>query len=80
VYLPVSTVTPRANRVGGPHTCLKSESGVLCCLLSLACLAVGANNPEDAAMKTIRPEAIRAHVEFLADDLLEGRGTGTRGC
>lgn len=27
----------------------------------------------------IRPEAIRAHLEFLADDLLEGRGTGTRG-
>ncbi len=27
----------------------------------------------------IRPEAIRAHLEFLADDLLEGRGTGSRG-
>jgi Zn-dependent M28 family amino/carboxypeptidase len=27
----------------------------------------------------IRPEALRAHVRFLADDLLEGRGTGTRG-
>src|ERR1700757_133305 len=23
--------------------------------------------------------ALRAHMEFLADDLLEGRGTGTRG-
>ena len=27
----------------------------------------------------IRPEAIRAHMSFLADDLLEGRGTATRG-
>jgi hypothetical protein len=27
----------------------------------------------------IRSEAIRAHLEFLADDLLEGRGTGSRG-
>ena len=52
---------------------------VLCCLLSLAGLAGGANNPEDVAVQTIRPEGIRAHVEFLADDLLEGRGTGTRG-
>lgn len=28
---------------------------------------------------TIRPEAIRADMKFLADDLLEGRQTGTRG-
>lgn len=27
----------------------------------------------------ITPEAVRAHVAFLADDLLEGRKTGTRG-
>src|SRR5262245_23822620 len=33
----------------------------------------------DKALDSIRPEALRAHVEFLADDLLEGRGTGTRG-
>jgi Zn-dependent M28 family amino/carboxypeptidase len=32
-----------------------------------------------AAMNSIDPERIRAHVKFLADDLLEGRGTGTRG-
>jgi Zn-dependent M28 family amino/carboxypeptidase len=32
-----------------------------------------------AAMAGIDPERIRAHVKFLADDLLEGRGTGTRG-
>lgn len=33
----------------------------------------------DEAMAAIRPEAIRADMRFLADDLLEGRGTGTRG-
>ena len=32
-----------------------------------------------AAMRGIDPERIRAHVKFLADDLLEGRGTGARG-
>ncbi len=32
-----------------------------------------------AAMQGIEAERIRAHVKFLADDLLEGRGTGTRG-
>jgi hypothetical protein len=33
----------------------------------------------DAAMAAIRPEAIRGDMRFLADDVLEGRGTGTRG-
>ncbi|MGZ4834745.1 MAG: M28 family peptidase [Terriglobales bacterium] len=30
-------------------------------------------------MKSIDPQRIRAHVKFLASDLLEGRGTGQRG-
>lgn len=33
----------------------------------------------DAALASIRPEAIRAHMRFLSDDLFEGRRTGTRG-
>lgn len=33
----------------------------------------------EQAMNAIRPEAIRAHMRFLSDSLLEGRGTGTRG-
>ena len=37
------------------------------------------DTPQDAAAASIRPAAIRAHIRFLADDLLEGRGTGTRG-
>jgi Zn-dependent M28 family amino/carboxypeptidase len=34
---------------------------------------------EKAAAQTIRPELIRAHVRFLAHDLLEGRGPASRG-
>jgi hypothetical protein len=41
--------------------------------------AWAAGDAADAAMATIRPEAIRADMRFLADDLLEGRGTGARG-
>src|SRR5258705_9176213 len=37
-----------------------------------------ANNPERASVH-MDPEKIRAHVKFLASDLLEGRGTGQRG-
>lgn len=34
---------------------------------------------ETAAAETIRPEAIRAHIRALSDDMLEGRGTASRG-
>jgi Zn-dependent M28 family amino/carboxypeptidase len=37
------------------------------------------SGPAFAAMQKIDAERIRAHVRFLADDLLEGRGTGQRG-
>ena len=33
----------------------------------------------EQAMAAINPENIRWHTKFLADDLLEGRGTGQRG-
>jgi hypothetical protein len=35
--------------------------------------------PEVAGLDEIRPHGLRAHMRFLADDLLEGRGTGARG-
>lgn len=35
--------------------------------------------PPSAPATVITPDAVRAHVEFLADDLLEGRDAGTRG-
>jgi Zn-dependent M28 family amino/carboxypeptidase len=41
--------------------------------------ARAAGDEAEAAMQSIRPEAIRADMRFLSDDSLEGRGTGTRG-
>jgi Zn-dependent M28 family amino/carboxypeptidase len=35
--------------------------------------------PVQAAEAAVNPENIRAHVKFLSDDLLEGRGPGLRG-
>ncbi len=36
-------------------------------------------SPEIRAAKTIRAEGIKARMRFLANDLLEGRGTGSQG-
>ncbi|HEU4877576.1 MAG TPA: M28 family metallopeptidase [Sphingomicrobium sp.] len=50
-------------------------------LLPLAFLSVAAA-PAPQAVAPADPAAaarVRGHIEFLADDLLEGRGTGTRG-
>ena len=44
-------------------------------LAAIAVPALAQSTPEPV----IRPEEMRAHVEFLADDLLEGRDAGTRG-
>ena len=38
-----------------------------------------ATDPAEGGMAAIHGEAIRADMGFLADDLLEGRGTGARG-
>lgn len=53
-------------------------------LVPLAPLAVNAQVRLDsrevaAAVDGIRGERLRAHMRFLSDDLLEGRGTGSRG-
>ena len=59
-----------------------------CLLLRLAGAAAAEGDPgaqlalpagAAAALRGIDAQRIRAHVRFLADDLLEGRGTGTRG-
>src|SRR5271155_3623105 len=61
---------------------------ILGCNLVLACAGAVAGGPApqpdlpagvSAAMQGIEARRIAAHVRFLADDLLEGRGTGTRG-
>ena len=59
-------------------------------MLALISTALAANpatksTPNDlppaarAALSAVNPNNIRAHVQFLASDLLEGRGTGQRG-
>ena len=60
-------------------------------LIAMVCTAEPARDPARsnssvrlpgtaiAALEKINPERIRAHVRFLADDSLEGRGTGQRG-
>ena len=52
---------------------------VLLITITLWTAARAGNDPADAAMATIRPQSIRANMGFLADDALEGRGTGSRG-
>jgi Zn-dependent M28 family amino/carboxypeptidase len=49
------------------------------CLGICACTQRSSPAPEQSAMNSIRPEAIRAHMRFLSDSLLQGRGTGTPG-
>jgi hypothetical protein len=59
-------------------------SAVLLCVAILL-FGAGISSPRavgdqaDLAMQSIRPESIRAEMRFLSNDLLEGRGTGTRG-
>ncbi|HEY2144677.1 MAG TPA: M28 family peptidase [Steroidobacteraceae bacterium] len=69
---------------------MKYLSGALIfgCSLGIACVVAAAASqaPQlglpagvNAAMQGIDARRIAAHVRYLADDLLEGRGTGTRG-
>jgi len=55
-------------------------AGVIIGLNIIGC-GKGSGIPKAAklAMDEISPERIKAHIRFLSDDLLEGRGTGTRG-
>jgi Zn-dependent M28 family amino/carboxypeptidase len=57
-------------------------------LLPLLCLAAvrpaplhgqGSASPATRVARAVDPRVLRAHLEFLADDALEGRASGTRG-
>ncbi len=48
-------------------------------LAPLAAVLAGAAPAPSQTDLRASADRVRAHVEFLADDLLEGRGTGTRG-
>ncbi|NMO20185.1 M20/M25/M40 family metallo-hydrolase [Pyxidicoccus fallax] len=61
---------------------MKRLSALLLALCSLPALAQRAplvTAAEQSAAGNIVPDVLRAHVRFLASDLLEGRGPGTRG-
>lgn len=45
----------------------------------LVAAALAAHAADHPPASSVRPEAIRSHVEFLASDLLEGRAAATRG-
>jgi len=38
-----------------------------------------AQSPGDGAARAVKPSVLQSHLEFLASDALEGRGTGARG-
>ncbi|HWM93938.1 MAG TPA: M20/M25/M40 family metallo-hydrolase [Thermoanaerobaculia bacterium] len=52
-----------------------NRSALAVCALFLCAPALA----QEQGLEAIRPEAIRAHMRFLSDDLLEGRDTATRG-
>ncbi len=67
---------------------LKPAHQQLSALLAAALLTVTTSLPAQditipaeakAAAAAVRPEAIRAHMTFIADDVMEGRKPGTRG-
>ena len=58
------------------HLVLKTWLAV-CLIVAAALIAVPQRR--HAASSPINENALRAHIKFLADDLLEGRGTGARG-
>ena len=64
----------------------KTALAAICALAPLAVsLCASAQSPPppeedlERALAQVRPQAVQAHMRFLADDLLEGRGTGSRG-
>jgi hypothetical protein len=63
---------------------LQRSSAFLCLTLVFSLSFLQAQSasleyPPEDLLQHIRPAGLRAHMAFLADDLLEGRGTGTRG-
>lgn len=55
------------------------RTAALILLLATAALAQNASSPAPSGLARITPSSVRAHIEYLADDLMEGRAPGTRG-
>jgi Zn-dependent M28 family amino/carboxypeptidase len=59
--------------------CLSVAALVLCLAPLLPAQDSSSTYPPADLLARVSADAIRAHMDFLSDDLLEGRGTGTRG-
>src|SRR5690349_14817165 len=53
--------------------------GIIALLILLVLAAVNAQRRSMRVESPISENALRAHIKFLSDDRLEGRGTGARG-
>ena len=74
-FLVVKTTSRPKKPVGEESSSMSVRALVIACLLLLSTLESGAEGAEPIdivklAGEQIRPEGIRAHVRFLADDLL----------
>lgn len=58
---------------------LPSRCAVALCLLLMCAGLSGRAAAEDTSALTVSKQTVEAHLRFLSDDLLEGRGIGTRG-
>ena len=54
-------------------------TAIALCVAAPVLAQTGTDANARQALESIRPTALEGHVRFLADDLLEGRGTATRG-
>src|SRR5262245_48056580 len=69
----------RPRRWTAAHASGQKGRPMLTVALALALAAAPPARTSSAAERAITADSIRAHVRFLASDLLEGRGPGTRG-
>src|SRR5262249_10185603 len=72
-------LSSRPGRWTSPHPSLQTDPPRLPAVPALAPAAPPPARPAPSAERLITADSIRAHVRFLASDLLEGRGPGTRG-
>ncbi|MFC1553420.1 M28 family peptidase [candidate division KSB1 bacterium] len=48
-------------------------------LLAALVFSCGSQGPESEGIEMISADKLKAHIRYLSDDLMEGRGTGSRG-
>src|SRR5919202_2743359 len=63
---------------------LNRRAALLALLLAASCVGLAQQQRRGGALSwvnnsPIREDALRAHIKYLADDMMEGRGPGTRG-